>query len=239
MNDIFHIIPGALDLSIRDQARRPTCSAFAGIRAIETLLMANNMNRDFSEQYLYWSSKPNCQNQACSEKGSWVRAGFNYSKGFSGLDIPSESQCPYTNKSKPGNETQTPLQPGCQKGKVKVRSYSSVRSLDQIYDALQNNNPVVAAFKLSPNFYKNNGVITYADSIKSGRMDAHSMGHAFLIIGHMKLPPKMSNEGKICLIIANSWGEGWGKGGFSCITENWIRKYRTSNAFIALSSLEI
>jgi len=235
----FHIIPGSLDLPIRDQGRRPTCSAFAGIRAIETLLNSHNIERDFSEQYLYWSSKPSCRSTPCDEKGSWVRAGFNYSQNSLQLDIPAEENCPYQSTSKVGNETQLPLSKGCQRGTARIESFSSVKSLDEIYDAIKDNRPVVGAFKLSPNFYKNNGLITYAQSLKNSAMDGHSLGHAFLIIGHLKLPQPLKGEGKVCLIIANSWGEGWGKAGFSCITERWIKEYRAANAFMALQAVKI
>ena len=71
-------------------------------------------------------------------------------------------------------------------------------------------------------------------------MDSHSAGHALLLIGYMKLPKSMhDSEGDICFITANSWGEGWGRGGFGCLTENWIKNYRVDNAFIALNKIEV
>lgn len=67
-----HIVNGAFSVPVRDQGARPTCVAFAGIRAIETILVQNKQEKDLSEQYLYWAGKPTCQKSPCSEKGSWI-----------------------------------------------------------------------------------------------------------------------------------------------------------------------
>ncbi len=95
------------------------------------------------------------------------------------------------------------------------------------------------AAKLSENFYKNNGLVTLADSTKqTGTMDAHSLGHAFLAVGVMELPEKIkASEGSFCLIVANSWGKGWGAGGYSCLTEKWLAKHRQPSPFIAVTEV--
>ena len=42
----------------------------------------------------------------------------------------------------------------------------------------------------------------------------------------MKLPQKYwAQEGKMCFIIANSWGKGWGLGGHACLTETWVQNH--------------
>jgi hypothetical protein len=49
-------------------------------------------------------------------------------------------------------------------------------------------------------------------------------GHANLLIGYIKLPPSLSREGQYCVIAANSWELGWGRGGHACLTETWLSK---------------
>lgn len=237
----FHVIPGAFDISIKNQGKRPTCAAFAGVRAVETLLASHGENRDLSEQYLYWLAKPTCQRSPCSERGSWVSRPFNNSSSKYTPDIPTEKSCPYSSYNKPSNQTHVPLSMGCDQGSVQVKKFRRIETLDEVVLALKANEPVVAGFKLSPNFYKNNGLVTYANSRSKGGMDSHAGGHALLLIGYIKLPPKLTKrgEGKVCFLTANSWGEGWGQGGYSCLTESWVRHHRINNAFMALNSAKI
>ncbi len=237
----FHVIPGAFDISIKNQGKRPTCAAFAGVRAVETLLSAHGNQKDLSEQYLYWSAKPDCQSSPCSNRGSWVSKPFKKSSRNSSPDIPLENSCPYSEFDRPSNQTHIPLGMGCRQGSVQVKDYQRIETLDEIVNSLKVNQPVVAGFKLTPNFYKNNGLVTYLNSKSGGQMNEHAGGHAILLIGFIKLPPELQNrgEGKLCFLAANSWGEGWGQGGYSCLTERWVRQHRIKNAFMALKSVKI
>ena len=83
--------------------------------------------------------------------------------------------------------------------------------------------------------------MTLADSQKvSDRKDGHSLGHAFVAVGVIELPVKLrANEGNYCVIVANSWGKGWGAGGYSCLTENWLIKFRQPSAFAAVTQVEV
>jgi len=234
----YQIVSSSLDLKIRDQKRRPTCSSFTGIRAIEVLLNQNSYTKDLSEQYFYWASKPGCRNRRCNKMGSWVGYGLDYSKGSSGLDIPLESSCPYTANSIRNNETQIPLNRNCSSGTVKVRQFEYLKNLDQVVNSLKQDRSVMASIKLTPNFYKNKGLVLDRESKTSGAMDKHAKGHAVLLVGYMKLP-KVLNEGSVCFITANSWGLGWGHGGYSCLSEKWLINNRNRNPFVTVSSLEL
>ncbi|MGB0455238.1 MAG: C1 family peptidase, partial [Bacteriovoracaceae bacterium] len=234
----FHIIPGALDVPVKDQGKRPTCAAFAGVRAIETILKGHNRDVDLSEQYFYWSSKPKCQNRPCQKKGSWVYNGFKRSMRKPRPDIPSDGSCPYQAFPKQDNETQIPLRPSCQQGVTQVKGFKELKSLGEILTSLEQNSPVVGGFKLSPNFYQTKGLVSYQESFRSGSTDSHAQGHALLLVGFMELPKERWNtEGKYCLLTANSWGEGWGKGGFGCLSEKWVRNHMIPNAFISLTKV--
>lgn len=235
-----HIVNGAFNVPIRDQFARPTCSAFAGIRALEIILSQNAVNRDLSEQYFYWASKPECQSSPCDKKGSWVNTAYKYSQKQPQIDIPVEADCAYETGSKERNETQIPLSTKCNVGAVKVESFEEVKTLSDTIDQLKRNVPVIMAAKLSENFYKNSGLVTLSDSTKSYGlgMDGHALGHAFLGVGIMELPAKMkATEGSFCIIIANSWGKGWGAGGYACLTEKWLAKFRQPASFVAVTKV--
>ncbi len=233
------VVAASFSMPIRDQRKRPTCSSFTGIRAVETLLQQNNLNYNLSEQYFYWASKPKCQSRPCKSRGSWVGHGLNFSKGSGELDIPLEKTCPYRISSVPRNETQTPLNPGCRKGKVRVGAYSYHENLDSMVESLRQNKPIIASVKLTPNFYDNNGIILESESNKGlTKMNGHATGHSILIVGYLKLP-KVLHEGRLCFITANSWGLGWGHGGYACISEKWLLKNRQRNPFVSIGAVEI
>lgn len=234
----YSIVANAMSIPIRDQKYRPTCAAFAGIRLIEIMLAQNAIDNDLSEQYFYWASKDDCQSSPCSKPGSWVGYGIEYSSEQKSIDIPKESSCPYINYSKKGNETQIPLKKGCAEGVVKVKAYDYIKTLDDVLRALDDNMAVIASMKLTPNFYTSSSLILYKDRNSGDRMDAHAQGHSMTIIGYMKLP-QVLNEGSVCFIVANSWGQGWGKGGYSCISEKWILNQRQVNPFVIISKLEV
>jgi C1A family cysteine protease len=232
----YHVVPGALDIPVRDQKTRPTCAAFAGVRGIESVLMQNGVKKDLSEQYFYWASKPDCQNRPCSIKGSWVGYGLDHVKS---KGIPTESSCPYGKTQKSSNETQIPLSGGCMKGSVTVAEYKMLNTLDEAVKALQNNSTIVASLKLRENFYRNQGIVFSTDKgADSYGSDGHAKGHAILLVGYIKLPPELhSKEGKICLLTANSWGLGWGRGGHACLSEKWILDNRGRNPLVAISKV--
>ncbi len=233
-----HMVHSAFKIPVKDQDGRATCAAFTGVRALEILLAQNGEMKDLSEEYFYWASKPECQKSACSKRGSWVTRGYDYSSNRPVVDIPVEKTCPYETKIDKNNETHVPLRPTCQDGVVKVAKYEQIKTLSEAVDRLKKNMPVIMSSKLTPNFYINEGMVTIEDSEKNGSVDSHAMGHAFLAVGIMELPEKLhEKEGRFCLVVNNSWGKGWGAGGYSCLTENWILKYRLPSAFVALQSV--
>jgi C1A family cysteine protease len=232
------IVNQGFSSEIKDQLDRPTCAAFAGIKALEILLAQNNSNSDLSEQYFYWASKPLCQTSPCLEIGSWVKPALKFSMAQLKADIPSEKYCPYQKKLE-GNETQVPLINDCKMGLVQIKKFSEIKTMSEVIEKLKDNTPVIIATKLSENFYKNNGLVLLSD-LKTGSAskDHHAKGHALLAMGMMELPVKLKEkEGSYCLMVANSWGKGWGAGGYACLSEKWLLEYRLPSSFISIDEV--
>ena len=226
------VIKSAFNTPIKNQKWRPTCSSFAAIRGIEILLAQNGKTSlNLSEQYFYWLSKPKCQKSPCKARGSSATYGLIASSKKNYPDIPLSKNCPYNEVSEKGNETQTPLPPECFQGFAQIKEFSFLPKgkTTEIVNALQNGFPIIVGLKLSPNFYKNKGLVLMKDVSKKGITDAHARGHALLLIGHMNLPEVLhQTEGKYCFLTANSWGEGWGIGGHACLSESWIKHHMRS-----------
>lgn len=231
--DQVKVVKNAMGVKIKDQGKRPTCSSFAGVRAQEIKLKQEGMNKDLSEQFFYYLSKPECQSRKCNARGSWVYQAYNQKK----YGIPTENQCPYERKSVSGNETQIPLRKSCYQGSIYTQGFNKISSFEALKSQLDQDHPVVGAFKLSESFYDNKGFVFSTRSGGLGK-DSHAKGHAILIVGYMKLPKKISSlEGPYCYLVANSWGEGWGKGGHSCLSQKWMERYMYDTPMISLSNI--
>jgi len=208
---------------------------------VNSLLSQHNLKKNLSEQYFYWASKPKCQKAPCSKRGSWVLKAFKHSKKSKEFDIPLEKDCPYKKESIENNETQIPLKENCSDGSVKVQSFKRLKSLDQVVGAIKRNIPVVGGFKLSSNFYKNKGIVTNNTLPSLGaNKDDHAKGHAILLVGVMQLPEfQHEDEGEFCLVAVNSWGEGWGRGGYSCLTENWLKAHNPKQYYAFVDRVDV
>jgi hypothetical protein len=236
----FYVIPNAMTIPIRNQKFRGTCAAFTGIRAVETLLAQypekNQFSLDLSEQHFYWISKPDCMSSPCtvanSSEGSYFDTGFiNSNKGGRYGALRLESACQYQPKVKKTNLTYTPLTATCTSpstGMVNVTSINQYLKFEDIVSEIHKNRPVAAGFTLTNSYRKTEGVVRSKDILNStAAKGKHVSGHAMLLIGYIKLPYEMEkDEGRYCAIMANSWGDGYGAGGYACLTEQWMKDNR-------------
>lgn len=230
----FYIVDSALDLAIKDQGRRATCAAFTAVRAMEIVLKQNQIKQDLSEQHFYAMSKPDCT--PCNQAGSHYAYGLYGSQN--GTPLLTESACRYNPKPIKGNETHHPLNrcsdSGARYSASQWQIYEGKRAHNWVVDELLNNRPVMAGFKLTPNFYDSKGYITQKQARRSGKMDKHADGHAVLLVGLIKLDNQ--HEGRYCAIAANSWTKGWGRGGYACLSEKWM-KQNSLNMYISLNQV--
>ncbi|MFZ4580514.1 MAG: C1 family peptidase, partial [Myxococcota bacterium] len=225
-----YLVPNLDALPIRDQAQRGTCAAFTGIGAIEhaTLMQRPDLSGiNLSEERFYWIAKPECRDNGCSmgnEGSSYARA-YDLSRQAGAPDIPSESECSYNPNPGP-TDTHVPQPASCGKGVVKVASWKSVDSLQQVLQVLVNEKrPVAVGTTLSDRFMDppSDGIISVAgDSMN--RPNMHSAGHAYLLVGYKRLS-NLPEEGNLCFVVRNSWGRSWGRGGYACVTQGWLQAH--------------
>lgn len=236
------VVPNLDKLPVRDQAGRGTCAAFAGIGNIEAavLKMAPELETvDLSEQRFYWLAKPQCRNGNCgqSEEGSNMTEGFRISRGHAGLDIVSEDDCPYVPEFR-RNDTQSPQQASCSRGIADVRAEVAVHSVQGLVNALrQYQLPIPIGTRLSRNFESGESLITLAGSGTDGQT-RHSSGHGYLVVGYQH-QPNLADEGGICFVIRNSWGRGWGRGGYSCVTQAWLQTFWDDAEALMVTEVEL
>lgn len=232
-------IEEAFKVPIKNQGGRPTCAAFAAIRAVEIASLASGKNEDYSEQWFYYASKPTCQKQPCNRPGSWPRKALLKSMKGKFFDIPLEKNCPYKEEKSPGNETQIPLKSSCRVGVAKIGNFSMVKNRYEIQERIRAGQTVIGGFKLNEGFFLNTGFVFNDPGAKLGK-GMHAQGHAILLVGVMELPKALhQKQGRYCTIIANSWGEGWGKGGHACVSDAWFDRYRYPMSFIAIESVKL
>lgn len=232
-----NVIAGALDLEVKDQGKRPTCAAFAAVRALEVLDLKSKRSspRQFSEQFFYYASKPQCQSSPCEGKGSWVTNGLDYLKKN---PIPTEDQCPYSESSVSGNQTQIPLNSNCFQGERLDISYRNLQSLDQLAGEVSKQRPVIIGVRLTPSFYQTTGLVLESQNSVIGQMNEHAQGHALVIVGMIPLPDDVKmKEGNYCYIVANSWGEGWGVGGHACLSRKWLEHQLVPRALVSVERI--
>ena len=219
------VVPNLGKLPVRNQFHRGTCAAFAGIGNIEAAVLKASPDLatvDLSEQRFYWMAKPECKSGECGEdqEGSNTEKGFSISRTHRGLDIATEQDCTYVPEFHK-NDTQIPQPETCSHGVADVRKEVTIRSLQGLVDALHKYQlPIPIGTRLSSNWEKGEGLITLAGSGTEGQT-RHSGGHGYLVVGYRRLP-NLPDEGGMCFVVRNSWGRGWGPGGYRCVTQAWL-----------------
>ncbi|MCB9091078.1 MAG: C1 family peptidase [Halobacteriovoraceae bacterium] len=237
LDSSFYFVKNFSDSSIKNQYARPTCSAFAGTKGLEILAAQKNESVDLSEHYLYWAAKPDCQQVKCVVQGSWVGFALKRSLESESYDIPMEKDCPYNPVTVKGNQTQIPLKDPCLKdGVLKVEDFLLVKDLSSAIQQLKQDYPFVIGVTLNESFSRNTGLLSYGSDTQSAK--DFTKGHAVLAVGYIQLP-KSFEEGEYCVVVANSWGVGWGKGGYSCLTEKWLQNYKRINPLVVLRKINI
>jgi C1A family cysteine protease len=178
---------------IRDQGGCGSCVAFGALAAAEARIrIVKNMpaySIDLSEAHLFYCLKgdPNgCNN------GWWPAPALDAVKN---TGVALESYFPYTGAQQACN-----VASGWQNQKVQITGWHNIADISQIKDWIANNGPVSACFDVYNDFF------SYHSGIYKHVSGAFAGGHCVCVVGY--------DDVNHCWICKNSWGPGFGEGGF-------------------------
>ena len=182
---------------IRNQGGCGSCWAFATVGALEcNIKIRDGVTTDLSEQYLV-----NCNRSGWSCSGGWWAHDYHESIAdrCGGIGAVSEADCPYTAHN--GSCSCPYPHPY----RIAYWSYiggsSGVPSTESIKQAIIDHGPVSVAVSA------NSAMQAYNGGIFNG-CEYGTINHAVVLVGWD------DNQGGGVWFMRNSWGPGWGEGGY-------------------------
>ena len=183
---------------VRDQGNCGSCWAFATTGALESYVLIKNntpgVDENLSEQVLV-----SCSGAygAGSCSGGYIDRASSYIRD---AGLPDEPCYPYAGTNGNCGDACTYWNSNTQR--IGSWSYVATTSptVDAIRNALVSYGPLVTTMDVYTDFfYYKSGIYSYTYGKYEG-------GHAILIVGY--------NDANQYIIVKNSWGTGWGEGGF-------------------------
>ncbi len=180
---------------VRNQGNCGSCWAFATTAALESYTLIKNslpgQELNLAEQVMV-----SCGG-AGSCGGGYVGSAANYIKN---TGLPAEECYPYTAT----NGTCSTACYNWQSNSYKIAGWAYVATtaptVDAIKNALVTYGPLVTTFDVYADFF------SYVSGIYQHTSGTYQGGHAVLIVGF--------DDASQCFKVKNSWGTGWGEGGY-------------------------
>lgn len=181
---------------VKNQLSCGSCVAFGTIATVEGTMkrLKNNpaLNIDFSEAQLFYcharSEGRNCGN------GWWVPPAM---EAFKGKGVTDEAHYPYSS----GDQNCTGLLGGWQNAVKKITGFIKITSIVEMKNWISTKGPIAACFTVYNDFFG------YRSGVYRKTSGATvSGGHCICIVGY--------NDSGNYWICKNSWGTGWGDGGY-------------------------
>ena len=180
---------------IKNQGSCGSCYSFGASTSYESYCMLKGYGTyDLSEQDFMMKAKAIGPSGGCS--GWWLDTSMNLLKNNG---VCNESACPYKAYEQECNQNPVHF----------IRSWSRTTSLGQIKKAIRDNGAVYVGFAVYSDFsYYNGGIYKYTSGYLRGY-------HAVAIVGY--------NDSQQYFKVKNSWGTGWGEGGYFRIAYSEMR----------------
>lgn len=178
---------------VKDQKACGACWAFAVTAAVESQYMiATGSSIDLSEQTVV----------SCSGAGSCAQGGTLYGASSFARDvgIPLESCFPFTATDEPCSHACPNWQQQSYRVNGWLRGQPGTLGPEALKNALVVYGPVATVMDVYTDFFY------YRSGIYRHTTGSYEGGHAVLLIGY--------DDTNQCFIAKNSWGTGWGEGGF-------------------------
>ena len=208
--------------TIENQGNLGSCTGQAIAGAIELLHKRASRTLDVSRLFIYYYERQYI-GTVNYDSGAYIRDGIKVCYTYG---APVESLWPYNiNKFR----TVPPSTAIKDAAKRKVTSYQRVADFNGVIDAVASGHPVVVGFTVYSSFESNSfaktGVMPYPNTSKERVLG----GHAVLIVGY--------NKNRNVFIVRNSWGTGWGEGGYFYMPFQVIQNTNMSGDFWIIKSL--
>ncbi|SDB92684.1 C1 family peptidase [Shouchella lonarensis] len=221
----IQVLPSEVDLRpyfapVRSQGPFGTCVAFAttGLREYYIGRATEARGSDIthlSPGFIYYPSGP--------DDGMHFYTAFDILRTYG---VPPESERPFDLNRDNTDQFQQPHTPVQRENALPYRingfRYISGRTMvDQIKQAVANGNPVMAAINVYPNFdaTPKSGITPPVEERKSRG------GHAVVVTGY--------DEENEWFIVRNSWGTGFGDGGYAYIKYDILRDLSSGYSYVA------
>ena len=208
--------------TIENQGNLGSCTGQAIAGAIELLHKRASRTLDVSRLFIYYYERQYI-GTVNYDSGAYIRDGIKVCYTYG---APVESLWPYNINKFRTVPPSTAMQDAA---KRKVTSYQRVADFNGVIDAVASGHPVVVGFTVYSSFESNSvaktGVMPYPNTIKERVLG----GHAVLIVGY--------NKNRNVFIVRNSWGSGWGEGGYFYMPFQVIQNTSMSSDFWIIKSL--
>jgi hypothetical protein len=213
--------PRSVDLrpllpSVRDQGRRDTCLAFAVTAAHEVMRAdGGDVQLQLSEEFLHWGTR-----QLCGDARTTLDAA---ARALERWGQPERVVWPYDKERREAGLAYQPPSPGFaasfRAALIRLRP-----DVSEIGSRLRAGQPVVLSVSLSDPFFRPaNGCV--AVPRVSEVIDAR---HALLVVGISFGPDEYAES----LIVRNSWGDGWGLGGYAYLPIEYVARHAIEAAVV-------
>lgn len=218
-----------LQLGVKDQGRRPSCSVFAVVSALEfqNAELAGKAEK-FSEEYLIWAVRQTTQRLPVAgdtaETAEDKDEGFTLSEVVSALrayGIPLQASMPNTFGRKiAAIEGPPPAIVDEARNHQRVFIHAvpgrdAPTRLNNIILALNAGVPVPIGVAW-PNYR------SMRTGYVSGQKPMAGAGHAITLVGYKSSTGRLEDA---VFVFKNSWGVDWGQGGYGTVTYDYLSRY--------------
>jgi C1A family cysteine protease len=226
-----------LEFYAKDQGRRPSCSVFAVVSALEYIQAENTgAPLKFSEEYLIWATGRIIQrtgNAGRNETGDDADAGFALTEVVTALrsyGIPPASIMPNTmGRSIDAVEAPPPAVIARAREHTRVAVHlvpgrDNATQINNIVHALNAGIPV-AIGTAWPKF----------NNMRAALLDTQTpvYGHAVTLVGYRSPSGRLEDA---TFIFKNSWGAAWGANGYGFVSYRYLVQHMNSAILLELSA---
>jgi hypothetical protein len=196
------VLPSSVDLShflisIEHQQQTNSCVAQSGTSILEAVKAAIHVREQLSRLHLYWHARSYI-GATDQDSGCYLR---NACKAMYRVGVAPEAVWPFYEE---GVYVQPTYDVDAAAASNKATRYERIASARQIQEALTTGHPVFLAMQLERSFFYLGNVKPHAYAGMSKPGAEYVGNHAMAIVGY--IPGHF--------VIANSWGSGWGQGGY-------------------------